>query len=36
MPIDTWAYLMNHYYEAPEGDIGGDELYEVPLGFMML
>ncbi len=26
MPIDTWASLMNHYYKAPEGDIGGDEL----------
>ncbi len=26
MPIDTWASLMNHYYKAPEGDIGGNEL----------
>jgi hypothetical protein len=26
MPIDTWASLMNHYYKATEGDIGGDEL----------
>jgi hypothetical protein len=26
MPIDTWASLMNHYYKAPEGDIGGIEL----------
>ncbi len=26
MPIDVWASLMNHYYKAPEGDIGGDEL----------